>query len=222
MARPSAVLLDFDGTICDLFEGFDLAPVRERLREALARHDLADLADGDDLFAIPAQVSDLAQDGQRAALLREVDELLTGAEVAAVPTGRLVAGVGRAVRRLSETGVALAVVTNNAPATVHAFAATRLPELRSAVVVGREATRPEVMKPSPHPVLAALARLGLEPGSAVMVGDSLADVAAARAAGCAVVGMGSKPHRWERLTAVLAPGRVVRDFDGLLALLDVP
>ena len=52
-----------------------------------------------------------------------------------------------------------------------------------------------------------------------MVGDSHADVEAARAAGCRMLGMGSRPHRWLRLVAVLGPESVVRDYDALRELL---
>jgi HAD superfamily hydrolase (TIGR01509 family) len=44
-------------------------------------------------------------------------------------------------------------------------------------------------KPDPEPVIAALSRLGVSPGSAIMVGDSELDIEAAKAAGvdtCAV------------------------------------
>jgi phosphoglycolate phosphatase len=42
-------------------------------------------------------------------------------------------------------------------------------------------------KPHPEPMLHAAAKLGVAPDEALMVGDSLNDVASARAAGCPVV-----------------------------------
>ena len=43
------------------------------------------------------------------------------------------------------------------------------------------------LKPAPDALLLALAQLGVEPGDALMVGDSSGDVGAARAAGMPVV-----------------------------------
>ncbi len=45
-------------------------------------------------------------------------------------------------------------------------------------------------KPHPEPVLAGCRALGIEPADAVLVGDTETDVAAGRAAGCQVIGVG--------------------------------
>jgi beta-phosphoglucomutase-like phosphatase (HAD superfamily) len=59
------------------------------------------------------------------------------------------------------------------------------------VVVGSEDT--ELLKPSPEPVLLALRRLGTGPGGAWLIGDSTADMEAARLAGVRSVGFGGRP-----------------------------
>jgi phosphoglycolate phosphatase-like HAD superfamily hydrolase len=56
-----------------------------------------------------------------------------------------------------------------------------------AVVGADAAPRP---KPDPAPAHVALARLGIAPGAATVVGDTEFDVGMALAAGCRVVGAG--------------------------------
>ena len=59
--------------------------------------------------------------------------------------------------------------------------------LRERFLVTVCADRPEDRKPSPNMLLAACRQLDVEPAHLLYVGDSPADIAAARAAGCRVV-----------------------------------
>lgn len=56
-----------------------------------------------------------------------------------------------------------------------------------AVIVGSDSTAR--IKPHPQPILHAARRLGLNPGHVLMVGDTAADVRAAKAAGALAVGV---------------------------------
>src|SRR5581483_5309109 len=84
--------------------------------------------------------------------------------------------------RLREQGRQLGLVTAKRHATVR-LAFDRLPELESNfdVVIGSDDT--ERHKPAPDPLLAAIDRLGAQPGEAAYVGDSPFDIRAAKAAG---------------------------------------
>jgi beta-phosphoglucomutase-like phosphatase (HAD superfamily) len=55
-------------------------------------------------------------------------------------------------------------------------------------VVGRAHADPSQMKPSPRPIFDAVRTLKATPGSCVLVGDSLSDIDAARAAEVPVIG----------------------------------
>jgi phosphoglycolate phosphatase len=94
-------------------------------------------------------------------------------------------GVEETLAALHGDGVKLAVVTNKpqhaARAVLDHFGL--YPILGS--VVGGDAG--VAKKPAPDMLLAALERLEVEPFNALMVGDSMSDVASARAAGIAVV-----------------------------------
>lgn len=95
------------------------------------------------------------------------------------------AGVVDGLRELHAQGLRLAVVTNK-----HQGIATRLLHRLKLggwieAVIGRDNC--ERGKPDPQPLRLACETLNVEPGHALMVGDSANDVAAARAAGIAVV-----------------------------------
>lgn len=116
---------------------------------------------------------------------REIDALVAtyraynhahhDAMVAAFP------GAVEAVRSLKARGVALAIVTSKLNAGARrGLACAGFGDLFD-VIVGADDVL--VHKPDPAPVVAALARLGRAPETAVMVGDSPHDLASGRAAG---------------------------------------
>ena len=94
-------------------------------------------------------------------------------------------GVVETLERLRARGIALAVCTNKPTrATRDILAALGLDRF-FAVVVGGDDT--PALKPDPTHVRTALDRLGVGPGEAAMVGDSLNDVLAAKGAQVPVV-----------------------------------
>ncbi|MBL8861679.1 MAG: HAD-IA family hydrolase [Planctomycetes bacterium] len=90
-------------------------------------------------------------------------------------------GAAEAVRALHERGLAIAIVTSKLHASARRGLAHCGFEDLFDVVIGVDDVAEH--KPHPAPVLAALARLGRDARSAVMVGDSPHDLAAGRAAG---------------------------------------
>jgi phosphoglycolate phosphatase len=107
--------------------------------------------------------------------LEEADE----SDAAAYP------GVTDTLRILHDAGTAVAVVTNKQ----HRFASGLLHRLNLAtcidVIVGGDTC--ERRKPDPQPLLFACESLGVPPSQALMVGDSVNDVTAARAAHIPIV-----------------------------------
>ena len=93
--------------------------------------------------------------------------------------------VEAALAALAGWGAKLAVVTNKrAELTAQLLSEIGMADHFDAVVAGDTTPHP---KPAPDPALAACAALGLGTEEVLFVGDSLADVGCARAAGCAVV-----------------------------------
>lgn len=62
-------------------------------------------------------------------------------------------------------------------------------------IVGRPAEQPHLMKPNPFPLITAAERMHIDITSCTLIGDSLADVQAARAAGATVIGYANEPHK---------------------------
>jgi phosphoglycolate phosphatase len=100
---------------------------------------------------------------------------------------RLYPGIREGIDLLKSAGYKLGCVTNKAAR----FTEPLLKDLGvyddfAIVISGDTLAR---KKPDPEPLLYAASQLGCEPSAALMIGDSVSDVAAARAAGFQIVCM---------------------------------
>ena len=95
---------------------------------------------------------------------------------------RVYAGVVEGLRAMAELGLRLAVVTNKPRSlTLQLLDHFAVADRFDAVVAGGDTQK---HKPDPEPLLHACKLLGVNAHEAVMIGDSINDVQAARAAGC--------------------------------------
>jgi len=185
-----AVLFDLDGTLLDTVADISLA-----LNRALAEHSLASLPVG--------QIRTLIGRGAAALIERALARL--GADAAHVDPAALLArfhvqyqrvqqhgeiqtrvypGVSAGLAALHALRLRLAVVTNKpAQPALDLLARTGLARWIDVVVGGDSGE----LKPHPQPLWSACERLRVAPAQALMVGDSLNDVLAARAAGVRIV-----------------------------------
>jgi pyrophosphatase PpaX len=85
------------------------------------------------------------------------------------------------------------------------------------VVIGADSVTKH--KPEPEPVLLAIERLGVQPGEAVMVGDSPHDISSGNAAGVATIGALWGPFTREQIV-VAKPTYWLTNISELPALLD--
>jgi phosphoglycolate phosphatase len=186
-----AVLFDLDGTLLDTAADIALA-----LNRALAEAGWAPL-DAEDVRTMigrgapmlvqrAADAQHRVHDAQMQAAivdrffhhygaLQELDEC----------TAQPFAGAAEGLRRVHEAGLRTAIVTNKQ----QRFAASLAKRLGlsgwvDTIVGGDSCTR---RKPDPMPLLFACESLGVPPAHALMVGDSINDVKAARAAGIPVI-----------------------------------
>lgn len=126
---------------------------------------------------------------------------------------RLFPGVPAVLDGLRARGYLLGIVTSKRRATTDAAVRTfGLDRWCQAIVVDEDVRRP---KPDPEPVALAARRLGVAPAGALMVGDSVVDIAAGRRAGAATAAalwgtmhlddvLGERPdHRLENPEALL-------------------
>jgi len=185
---PKAVLFDLDGTLVD-----SAPDIAAAVNELLAMRGLPALAVPQVKLMIGNGVEKLVERAFTAAgsplggpdlqqanrdmapiYLRHVTEYTT-----------LMPGVREALAVLHVGGVKLGVVTNKPQAaTREILVHFGLLELLKAVVGGDAVV---AKKPAPDGIFLALERCGVDPADALLVGDSLADVGAARAAGIPVV-----------------------------------
>jgi phosphoglycolate phosphatase len=141
---------------------------RNLVREALAH--AADIA--------PQQLGeDVLDDALAFYLARYLDDC-AGATT-------LMPGAAPLLASLRTAGVALACVTNKPIAITARVLGALLPDAGFAAVLGGDSGAGT--KPSPGPLLAAMASAQAPPGAVLMIGDSRHDVHAARAAGVRVI-----------------------------------
>jgi phosphoglycolate phosphatase len=189
--KPGMVLIDLDGTLVDSVP--DLAYCVDELMVRLGRPPHGEAAvrnwvgNGVERLVRRALTGTLDGEPSDADFDRAYPIFL---ELYAENTSRrsvLYPGVRDGLDYLLTNGYPLGCVTNKA-------AQFTLPLLRDLGVLGAFAlvvsgdTLPE-KKPHPAPLLHAAAHFGVEPAQALMIGDSVSDVKAARAAGFSIVCM---------------------------------
>ena len=188
---PRAALFDLDGTLVDT------APdLSDAVNDTLAELGLARRSEqrmrawiGGGMEQLVGRVLDATTNGtdvDAALRKRAVEGSLQRYRANLARRSRPFPGVEAALRHLRAAGVRLACVTNKRAAfTGPLLGALELAAYFEVVVCGDTLQQ---MKPHPAPLLHALDCLGgVQPGQAVMIGDSESDVVAARAAGMPVV-----------------------------------
>jgi phosphoglycolate phosphatase len=184
---PKAILFDLDGTLIDsapditaavneLLDGRGLPPLTLPQVKSMIGNGVEKLVER----AFAASGRPLSKTGleeanrEMAPIYRRHTTRLT----------RLMPGAAEALAQLHVAGVLMGVATNKPQlATREILQHFRLAERLGAIVGGDAVTR---KKPAPDALLLALEQLRTEPHEALMVGDSVTDVEAARAAGLPV------------------------------------
>jgi phosphoglycolate phosphatase len=186
-----AVLLDLDGTLLDT-----VGAITTGLNQALAEQRLGPLPQaqvremigrGGPILITRAllRLGVAMDEAGQAALLQRYLEHYEQVEAGVEHSARAYPGASEGLAQLHRLGLRLAVVTNK-PQRIASGLLQRLGLMRwIQVVVGGDSC--ERRKPDPQPLQVACAALGTEPRHGLMVGDSINDVLAARAAGMPVV-----------------------------------
>lgn len=127
-------------------------------------------------------------------------------------------GMRDALRTLDEQGYRLAVVTSKIrPNTQRELASVELDDFFQVVITADDVESP---KPHPAPVLMAVSQLGLTPDEALLIGDSVFDLRAGRAAGVDTAAALWGPFDYEQL-ANEKPDFWLERISSLLKLLGV-
>lgn len=185
---PAAVVWDLDGTLAE--SAPDLATALNSLLDdaGLDPHPVEQVR-----LMIGHGVAVLIERGFRAAgsPLSEperdalVPEFMTRYTACATDNTYLVPGARYALERLARAGVRQGLCTNKPEAVTRQITDALDVTKYFGAIIGGDSTPGR--KPDPLPLQACLELLGVNPAEAVMVGDSGADVGAARAAGVYVI-----------------------------------
>ncbi len=210
------VIFDVDGTLVDSLHAYRIiaeraaAPLGFPITDEQVRRALD--GETEDFWGLVIPPDHPDRDAARRAL--------HAAAVACAPEviaghARPLPDVADTIARLVSRGFRLGIVTGSGGETLRFLAAQGLFDHFEAVITARDV---ESRKPHPEGLLACASRMGIDPASAVYVGDSGADVRAARAAGMRSVSVLSGAGTGATLSAH-GPDRLIVDHRGLSALL---
>ncbi|WP_421905014.1 HAD family hydrolase [Mameliella sp.] len=200
LAAIEAVLFDKDGTLFDFAETWNAFAARlivnlaggdDLRRHGLARVLMFDLETGRFLPGSPVIAGTNREVAELIAPIlpeRSIEELESTiiAEAADAPLSEAVALVPY-LAGLAARGLSLGVMTNDSESVARAHLRTAGIEGMFDFVAGADSGHGA--KPSPEPLLAFASATGHAPDRVIMVGDSLHDLAAGRAAGMWTAGV---------------------------------
>jgi phosphoglycolate phosphatase len=208
MIRPDVLMFDLDGTLvdslADLATSINLARTELGLAPLPPRDVIAQVGDGVD--ALVRKVIPVAPERHAAALAA----FLRIYELHMLDTTQLMPGVRAMLERYADR--ALVVVTNKRQHISEHILEGLGVRNNFRMVVGGD-TLP-VRKPDPGPLHHVLATLGVRPAQAVMIGDGVNDVLAARSAGVTMVAVLGGVTSQDDLAA-LGPDHLIGGLDRL-------
>ncbi|WP_410656537.1 HAD family hydrolase [Amycolatopsis sp. lyj-112] len=209
MQEKDHVFLDFDGPVCDVFAELPAREVADRLKRLVGPDLPAEVAASADPFDVLAYAVSC---GPNAAHV--VERQLSRLEGEAVSLIAPAPGALETIREWGAQGFTVTIVSNNSVDAIRSFLTVH--ELTSHVrrISARTTSDPDHLKPNPTLLQAAMRALGASPGQCVMIGDSVADILAARAAGIASIALASASEKRKRLAA-LDPDALVTDLTDL-------
>lgn len=203
------VFLDFDGPVCDVFAQLPASEVADRLKRLVGPDLPREVSASADPFDVLRYA---ASCGPNAAHV--VERQLSRLENEAVSMVPPAPGAVEVIREWVAQGFTVTIVSNNSVEAIRAFLTVH--ELVEQVrrISARASSDPAQLKPHPALIEAAVKALGTSPAKCVMVGDSAADVLAARAAGVATVALATTSAK-RRSLAALHPDALVSDLTDL-------
>ncbi|GGP39336.1 HAD family hydrolase [Saccharothrix coeruleofusca] len=202
LTSTDTLLLDFDGPICSVFAGMSAQRATDQLRTILKAIGYSDmppkLLQTEDPFEVLHYAATLG-----AEQAEHIEVALRAWEVEAITTAVPTPGAHILMRVWHETGGKLAVVSNNSDSAVRAYLDHWNLHTLVDVVSARTKADPSVLKPAHFLVTQALNTLEMQPDKAVMLGDSVSDILAAKRSGVRSIGYANKNGK----VALLAKGK---------------
>jgi len=189
LIQPKMILIDLDGTLVDSVP--DLAYCVDQMMQQLGRPPWGEatvrnwVGNGVERLVRRALIGQLDGEPEEADFARAIPIFLELYRANTSGRSFLYPGVREGLAYLRDAGYPLGCVTNKAAQfTEPLLADLGVREYFGLVVSGDSLPR---KKPDPMPLLHAAEHFGVAPSEALMVGDSVSDVKAARAAGFGIV-----------------------------------
>jgi HAD superfamily hydrolase (TIGR01509 family) len=192
-----AIVIDMDGTITNF--NLDYMGARRRALEELERLNLrtSEMNEQVSLYIILNKLKSNLDSETFQKLRASFYGYFEQMELKAAQDVSLYPGVLDTLRELKSRSLKLGVVTNNGRAGTNAtLKRHHIEELFDSVVTRDDC---EEMKPDSAPIRKVLSELGVEPAEAILVGDGVMDMMAAKATGLVSVAVGTGPFPTERL-----------------------
>ncbi len=193
----TAIVMDMDGTITRF--NLDYMGARHRALQELERLNLRtpEMTQQLSLFLILKKLKETLDPDAFTRLRRTVYNILEEMEVKAAREVVLYPGAVETIRNLRGRGLKIGLVTNNGRAgTELTLKQYQLGPLFEAVVTRDDC---EEMKPDGAPVRKVLAEMQVLLEEAILIGDGVMDIMAARAAGLPAVAVATGPFTSARL-----------------------
>ncbi len=214
------LVFDFDGTMCRLFQNYDLSAVVNEMCVRMNRHGIPFSAEQDAFDVFDAIRSRRGLDAeQKKVLFREMNGVLVSAELDAVRNCGPVHGVGEILPRLYGEGYPIGIATNNSRECVVEFLNLYCNGL-NVPVSGRIGAQPQLMKPDPFTLRETLRELNRTAADALFFGDTGRDHECAQRMRCKFVGVAPTEKKLKRLQEISPEIDIVSDFYELKEYVD--
>ena len=207
-----------DGTITKF--NLDYMNTRQRILEELDKKNLRtpDMNDQLSLFIVLGKLKDRLDVNTFEALRGQVYGYLEEMELKAATDVTLYPGVMETLQKLRSNSLKIGLVTNNGrKGTELTLSRYRLENLFDAVVTRDDC---DDMKPAAEPVLKVLTALNVTPSEAILIGDGVMDIVAARAAGVPSIAVATGPFMSDHLLEA-EPDYLLGSINDLPTLIDL-
>jgi len=195
--KVKAVIIDMDGTITKF--NLDYISARRKALEELEKLGLRtpDMTEQANLYVILNKLKENCEPEKFSKLRSTFYSFFEEMERKAAEDVTLYPGAEKTLQELHSRHVKIGLVTNNSRApTELTLKKFHLGPLFDAVVTRDDC---EEMKPDSAPIKKILAELGVSTEAAILVGDSMIDIMAAKAAGIRSVAVSTGPFPIERI-----------------------
>ena len=215
--KIKAIVLDMDGTITKF--NLDFMDARRRALREIDKLNLRtpDLTEQISLYMILGKLKQKADPEIYESIRRKVYSILEEMEHRAAAEVTLYPGALDTLRKLRDSSLKIGLVTNNGRKGTDLTLKRHNLRIFFEVVVTRDDC--ENMKPAPDPVLKVLDEMRVSSGEAILVGDGVMDIMAAKAAGLPSVAVTTGPFTSGRLLEA-EPDFLLASINDLPTLID--